>query len=284
MAFADEFGTAQAVGADKLAAILRDHRTLRLAVLNACEGARAGQADLFAGTAQTLTRQGVPAVVAMQFPVTDGAAIAFAEGFYEAVAVDTRPLDAATTTGRLRMLTGPDTTEWATPVLCTAAADTRVFTMAPSRLPEVIAWGSNDVGRVHVPADLSSVVAVAAGDFHSLALTSAGRVVVWGEHERPAPWLSGVAAIAAGGRHSLALMNGRVVAWGSGLAGQCRVPTDLGACVAVAAGGAHSLALTTGGTVRAWGSDEDHQCRAPANLTDRRGHRRGQTPKDSAWP
>src|SRR3954463_10066004 len=47
---------------------LRDLRSLRLAVLNSCEGARNSRTDPFAGTATTLVRQGsVPAVVAMQF-------------------------------------------------------------------------------------------------------------------------------------------------------------------------------------------------------------------------
>ena len=58
--------------------LLHDHRTLRLAVLNACEGARSGRLDPFAGTAQSLVLQGLPAVVAMQFEITDDAAITFA--------------------------------------------------------------------------------------------------------------------------------------------------------------------------------------------------------------
>ena len=55
-----------------------DHRSLRLAVLNSCEGARATAADPFSGTAQSLVQQGIPAVVAMQFEITDEAAITFA--------------------------------------------------------------------------------------------------------------------------------------------------------------------------------------------------------------
>ena len=44
-------------------------------MLNACEGARADVTNPFAGTAQQLMQQGIPAVVAMQFEITDDAAI-----------------------------------------------------------------------------------------------------------------------------------------------------------------------------------------------------------------
>ena len=77
-----------------LGTILSDHRPLQLAVLNACEGARTSGVDPFSGTAQSLVRQGIPAVVAMQFEITDDAAIAFAQEFYAAVA-DGLPVDAA---------------------------------------------------------------------------------------------------------------------------------------------------------------------------------------------
>jgi len=60
-----------------LAQLLSDYRTLRLDVLNSCEGARTGLTDPYAGTAQTLVQQGVSAVIAMQFAITDQAAIDF---------------------------------------------------------------------------------------------------------------------------------------------------------------------------------------------------------------
>lgn len=79
--FEDARGRAHVVSGADLATLLHDHRSLRIAVLNACEGARSGTADPFAGLAQTLIRQGVPAVVAMQFEISDPAAIAFSAGF-----------------------------------------------------------------------------------------------------------------------------------------------------------------------------------------------------------
>ena len=73
----------------------------------------------------------------------------------------------------------------------------------------VIGWGYNLDGEVNIPADLSGVTAIAAGDLHSLALKSDGTVVGWGDNSYgqlniPAD-LSGVTAIAAGDFHSLAL-------------------------------------------------------------------------------
>jgi hypothetical protein len=65
------------VRADTLAEAFRGSASLRLVVLNACEGARTGRRDTFAGVAQALVRAGMPAVVAMQFPISDEAAIHF---------------------------------------------------------------------------------------------------------------------------------------------------------------------------------------------------------------
>jgi hypothetical protein len=114
------------VTASEFGAVLTSQPTLRLAVINACDGARADPVDLFAGTAQTIAQQGVPAVVGMQFAISDDAAIAFSEAFYEAIAAGL-PIDVATARGRTRILTMPNRNEWATPVLYSRAADTTIF-------------------------------------------------------------------------------------------------------------------------------------------------------------
>src|SRR5260221_820083 len=44
----------------------------------------------------------------------------------------------------------------------------------------VVAWGANDSLQSLVPRGLTNVVAVAAGDAHSLALKTDGTVVAWG--------------------------------------------------------------------------------------------------------
>jgi CHAT domain-containing protein len=61
----DAEGRGRRVSAQFLGTLLHDHRPLRLAVLNACEGARSSRLDPFAGTAQSLVQQGIPAVIAM---------------------------------------------------------------------------------------------------------------------------------------------------------------------------------------------------------------------------
>ena len=72
--FENESGWAVPVGGDKLGTVLHDS-SLHLATLNACEGARAARTDPFAGVAGALVQRDIPAVVAMQFEISDEAAI-----------------------------------------------------------------------------------------------------------------------------------------------------------------------------------------------------------------
>src|SRR5439155_3874406 len=94
----------------------------------------------------------------------------------------------------------------------------------------VIAWGYNDAGQCMVPSGMSNIIAVAAGDAHSLALQSGGTVLAWGPLGQVAvpDGLSNVVAIAAGSGHSLALKSdGSVVGWGGNIYGESAVPTGL---------------------------------------------------------
>lgn len=117
------------VSGSDLGVALHDKRTLRLVVLNSCEGARGGLTDPYAGTAQGLIRQGIPAVIAMQFEITDDAAITFSHNFYEAVA-DGYPLDAAVAESRKAIHSDENGVEWGTPVLYLRAPDGRIFEVA----------------------------------------------------------------------------------------------------------------------------------------------------------
>jgi hypothetical protein len=112
-----------------------------LAVLNACEGARSGRTDPFAGTAQSLVQQGIPAVLAMQFEITDEAAIVFSQVLYEAVS-DGYPLDAATAEARKAVHAGPNPVEWATPVLYLRTPDGRIFDLVTTPNPLGAASGA----------------------------------------------------------------------------------------------------------------------------------------------
>lgn len=119
----DEQKGADPVGGERLADLLCGDSSLRLVLLNVCEGARASFTDPFGGIAQSLGRARIPAVIAMQFKIVDEAAIAFATGFYSAVA-DYWPLDAAVARARNAM----GTAEWGTPALYMRSQDGHIFT------------------------------------------------------------------------------------------------------------------------------------------------------------
>ena len=126
----DADGQSREVTGEELGGLLNEHDLTRLAVLNACEGARSDATDPFAGTAQSLIQQGLPAVVAMQFEITDVAAITFARELYGAIA-DGYPLDAALAEARGAIRDQGNPTEWATPVLYSRAPDGRLFDLPP---------------------------------------------------------------------------------------------------------------------------------------------------------
>jgi alpha-tubulin suppressor-like RCC1 family protein len=166
------------------------------------------------------------------------------------------------------------------------------------------AWGMNNYGQlgngtttttgcgcISTPVAVSlpsgtTVTAIAGGQFHSLALTSSGQVLAWGNNgdgelgngtttdsSTPVavslPSGTTVTAIAGGSYHSLALTSsGQVLAWGSNNRGQLGngtttyssipVPVSLPSgttATAIAGGGYHSLALTSTGQVLAWGNN-----------------------------
>jgi hypothetical protein len=117
------------VTGEELGGLLNEYDQPRLAVLNACEGARSGTNDPFAGVAQSMIQQGLPAVVAMQFEITDNAAVIFAHELYGAVA-DGFPLEAALANSRGAIRDAGNLTEWGTPVLYTRAPDGHLFDLA----------------------------------------------------------------------------------------------------------------------------------------------------------
>ena len=107
--------------------LLSDQATLRLVVLNSCEGARTTLTDPYAGVATTLVRLGVPAVVAMQFEISDGAAILFAEELYTNLIGRQDPIDAAIGEARKAIYAEIDSVEWATPVLFLSDPNIELF-------------------------------------------------------------------------------------------------------------------------------------------------------------
>lgn len=103
---------------------------VRLAILNACETARIPEdGNPFLAVAPALVRFGVPAVVAMQFPMPDEAAHTFAREFYASLA-DDLPLERCVAEARKAIMGdfGLDQPDWGIPVLYSRAPDGHIFT------------------------------------------------------------------------------------------------------------------------------------------------------------
>jgi hypothetical protein len=147
-------GSGDPVDGGRLATLLRSSG-VGLAVLNACDTAAAGFGNPYAGVAQALVRAGLPAVAAMQFPIRDTQAVAFARTFYRALA-DGWPVDAAITEARRAMFLQADAGQWGIPALF-------------MRAPEGVVWaereqetagpapGGNTItisGTVHITGDI----------------------------------------------------------------------------------------------------------------------------------
>ncbi|WP_303968692.1 Ig-like domain-containing protein [Sporosarcina ureae] len=159
-------------------------------------------------------------------------------------------------------------------------------------------WGSNTFKQLgHSPKNainenpemisgLSNIVAIAAGDYHSLAVDDNGHVWSWGRNkygqvgmkpdkmgetivpERIAS-LNGIIAVSAGSEHSVALQdNGNVWTWGSNEYGQLgngettninfepKLVPGLTSIMEISAGNNHTVALKQDRTsMFAWGSN-----------------------------
>lgn len=119
-----------AVPGGLLAETLRASRELRLVFLNSCESGQVGYQpgqDPLLGVATALVHRGVPAVVAMQFPISDIAARTFSEAVYRSLARGST-LDAAVGDGRLAIhQADTESWEWITPALFTALSGSQVF-------------------------------------------------------------------------------------------------------------------------------------------------------------
>jgi len=122
----DEHGGPHEVTGEEIGSLLQDERSLRLVVLNSCEGARASHVDPFSGVGSSLVECGIPAVIGMQFEITDEAAIAFAGRLYGALAQGF-PVDAALAQARRAIFAAGNDIEFGTPVLFLRAGDARLF-------------------------------------------------------------------------------------------------------------------------------------------------------------
>jgi len=116
--------------ATEVARLLRRYGTSAV-VLNACESAR----GIWAGLAPTLVRADIPAVVAMQWPIEDRAAVTFSKAFYRTLAAG-RTIDECVAEGRVAMDTAaPHSLMWAAPVLFIRALDGQLWAPESTAAP-----------------------------------------------------------------------------------------------------------------------------------------------------
>lgn len=73
------------ISAKQIADMFKDCSSLRLMILDACEGARGSERDIFTSSASVLVSQGVPAVLTMQYKIIDDAKIKSIHAFYKAL-------------------------------------------------------------------------------------------------------------------------------------------------------------------------------------------------------
>jgi CHAT domain-containing protein len=105
--------------------LVKPGKTPSLVVLNSCSGAAEQKGQLFSSTAAELIQAGIPAVVAMQFEVSDDMGKEFAASFYGYLADGYSIQDALTATRLDLKFKG--FSEWITPVLYMQSTDPGVF-------------------------------------------------------------------------------------------------------------------------------------------------------------
>jgi hypothetical protein len=116
LVFEDQDGKGHAVSGKVLAMLLHDVHSLRLAILNACEGAKTSPCNTFSGVGQCLMKQGMPAVIAMQNEITDTTALIFAKKLYTCL-VRGDAVDVALVETRKAISAQSNGVEWGIPVL-----------------------------------------------------------------------------------------------------------------------------------------------------------------------
>ena len=204
--FEDDSGRSRRITGVQLGTILQDEVSLRLAVLNACEGGRSSMEDPFSGVATSLIEREIPAVIGMQFEITDRSAIVFASEFYAALA-DGYPVDSAMAEARKAIYADENDVEWATPVLFMRVQDGLLFEVpahAPAREQKpdptvAVAAAKAEADAVKAGADPET--AAAAAMVAALASTPAAAPV--DAPSEPTVRRTGRAVLARAGRSRL---------------------------------------------------------------------------------
>jgi formylglycine-generating enzyme required for sulfatase activity len=136
--FEDTDGAAEPINAELLRWYLERQRgQMQLVTLNACLGALPVGDDPFSSVGLALIRSGVPAVVAMQFEITEDTAAELTRVLYAELAAGT-PIDRALSEARLHIFGRYRTRlDWAIPVLFSRTETGELFTF-PAPPPNLI--------------------------------------------------------------------------------------------------------------------------------------------------
>jgi CHAT domain-containing protein len=123
--FSDDKNQPMPLSTSVLKDILRG-RGVRLMFLNACDTGRGSRADYNKGVAPGLVADGVPAVLANQYAVLDGAATVFSLHFYSCLTQGLSLGDAVRESRIALKYSGGDLMSWAVPVLFARNPDARL--------------------------------------------------------------------------------------------------------------------------------------------------------------
>jgi hypothetical protein len=126
-------GSPDWVDARAVVRLLANQRSIKLLLLNSCSTGRVDAGAAFRGLAPQIVRAGIPAVVAMQYPLTDAAALTFARAFYRQLCSgeNAGQVDVATTYARnMLAVMHPNDANFASPVLYSHAANGVIFTLS----------------------------------------------------------------------------------------------------------------------------------------------------------
>lgn len=128
LALEDDEGKARLITEREFSEIFVSVNETRLAVLNACQSATTSSTLPLVGLAPKLLQRQLSAVVAMQQPFTDQAALIFSRSFYRSLALGA-PVDGAVSAARGDLYTelGSEQLDWAIPVLFLRAQDGQLF-------------------------------------------------------------------------------------------------------------------------------------------------------------
>ncbi len=114
----DEAGNARPVSERTFREFFIGHPETRLAVFNACQTATTSAHQILFGLAPRLLQRQLSAVVAMQYPIADTAALIFTREFYRSLALG-YPIEAAISEARrgIYLEVAGQTLDWGIPVL-----------------------------------------------------------------------------------------------------------------------------------------------------------------------